>query len=106
MRFRDVQRHAVDPAAHQGVLAGKEQRRRDAERAGNGERAAFAPEQRVRQSPAPPWHAVKPPQHRLDLAALGAKAAALDGGKHIAFEHDAGMPAAVQFVGNVVHARF
>ncbi len=91
-----MQRHAVDPAAHQDVLTGKQQRRRDAERAGNGERAAFAAEQRVRQSPAPPRHAVKPAQHRLDLAALGAKAAALDGGKHVALEHDAGMPAAAR----------
>ena len=102
----DVQRHAVDPAAHQDVPSGKKKRRRDAERAGKRKRVAFAAEQRVGQRTAPPRHAVEPAQHRVDLAGLGAKAAALDGGKHVALEHDAGMPAAVQFVGDVVHARF
>ena len=47
MGFGDVQRHAVDPAAHQGFLTGKQQRRCDAERTGNRERAAFATEQRA-----------------------------------------------------------
>ena len=41
----DMQRHAIDPAAHQRLASGKQQRRRDAERPGNGERAALAAEQ-------------------------------------------------------------
>ena len=45
MRLGDMQRHAVDPAAHQRVASGEQQRRRDAERAGDRKRAALAPEQ-------------------------------------------------------------
>jgi hypothetical protein len=85
----DVQRHAVDPAAHQHAAAGEEQRRRDPEPPGDRERAAFAPEQQMRQTPAPPRHAVEAAQHRFDLAGLGAETAAFDGGEHIALEHDA-----------------
>ncbi len=106
VRLGDVQWHAVDPAAHQDVASGKKKRRRNAERAGNGKRAAFAAEKREGQRTAPPRHAVEPSQHRGDFAGLGAKAAALDRRKYVALEHDAGLPAAAEFGRDVVHARF
>jgi len=44
MRFGDVQRQAVDPAAHQRVPPGKQQWRGDPELPGNGQRAPLARE--------------------------------------------------------------
>ena len=41
---------------------------------------------------APPRHVVESAQHRIDLAGRGAEAAALDGGKNVALEHDAASP--------------
>ena len=92
MRLGDMQRHAIDPAAHQRAASCEQQRRRDAERAGNRQRAAFAPEQKMRQSAAPPRHVIDAAQHRVDLAALAAKTAAFDGGEDVALEHDAAAP--------------
>ena len=103
MRLGDMQRHAVDPAAHQRAASGKEQRRRDAERLGAGERLLLAAEQFIGERPAPPRHLVEAAQHGIDIAIVGAKAAALDGGKHVALEDGAAVPAIAEF--GVVHAR-
>jgi hypothetical protein len=89
----DMERHAIDPAAHQRLASGKQQRRRDAELARSGERTALAPEQQDRQAAAPPRHLIETAQHRIDLVAICLKAAALDGRKHVALEHDAALPA-------------
>ena len=97
MRLGDMQRHAVDPAAHQRLASGKQQRRRDAELTRRGERATLAPEQQDRQTAAPPRHLIEPAQHRIDFAVVGAEAATLDGRKHVALEHDAAAPTPAKF---------
>ena len=97
MGLGDMQRHAVDPAAHQCMVSGKQKRRRDAELAGSRERAALAPEQQDSQAAAPPRHLIESAQHRIDLAAVDLKAAALDCRKHVALEHHAALPAPAKF---------
>ena len=97
MGLGDMERHAIDPAAHQRTASGKQQRRRDAELSRSGERAALAPEQQDRQTAAPPRHLIEPAQHRIDLTAVCLKAAALDGRKHVALEHDAAAPTPAKF---------
>src|SRR5579871_3187327 len=97
--FGDVQRDALDPAAHQRAPPGKDERRRDAELAGGRQVVTLAPEQRNRQGTAPPRHVAEVPQHGVDLTAVGFEAAALDGGKHVALEQGAAAPAAVKLVG-------
>src|ERR1700730_16796597 len=74
-RLGDMERHAIDPAAHQRTAAGKQQLRRDAELARSGERASLAPEQQDRQPAAPPRHLIETAQHRIDFAAVGRKGA-------------------------------
>jgi hypothetical protein len=98
-RLCDMQRDAADEAAHQLLIAGVEQRRRDA--GGRGfERAFLAVEQMPRQRPRPPRHRVDPAQHGIDFAFVGQEFAAFDRAEHVALEHDVARPAA----GKVVHA--
>jgi hypothetical protein len=87
VRFGNLQGNPIDPAAHEYVPSGKEQRRRDAELAGDRERLALTREQVMGDSEAPPWHLVDPAQHRFDLARRREKAAALHGRERVAFEH-------------------
>src|SRR5260370_26182631 len=69
-RLGDMERHAIDPAAHQRPAPGEQQRRCDAELARGGERAALAPEQQDRQTAAPPRHLIEPAQPRIDFTAI------------------------------------
>src|SRR5258708_7650822 len=92
VRFRNMQRQAVHPAADQGIVTGKQERRRNAELAGDGERAPLAGEQMARQTETPPWHFVDSAQHRLDFPGGGDKAPPFNGGKEIALEHHARSP--------------
>ena len=87
--FGEMQRNAIDEAAHQRSPTGPQQLRPDLQAAGLGKGTALAPEQMARRKVGPPWHLVEPPQHRVDLAGVAAKVAALDRGKHIALEQHA-----------------
>jgi hypothetical protein len=53
-----MQRHAGDPAAHQHAAFGMKEARPDIEAGGLRQRAAFAPEEKMGQRLAPPWHLV------------------------------------------------
>ena len=71
VRLGQMQRHAVDEAAHQRLLAGPQQFRPDVQVARQRQRAAFASEQMTRRHVGPPRHLVEPAQHRVDLAGIG-----------------------------------
>jgi len=93
-----MKRDAIDPAAHENVSAGEQQRWRDAEGAGNRERALLAPKQRCGEGTAPPWHLIEAAQYRVYFAGIGAEAPALDCREHVALEHDVAPPASAHFL--------
>ena len=93
-RLLDMDRKAVDPAANQAAASGEQQRRRNAETAGNRERARF-PRQEVQcERERPPGRHVDPAQHRGDFASLRSEIAALDGAEDVALEHELAAKAA------------
>jgi hypothetical protein len=65
------------------------------ERGSLRQRAALAPEQKVRERLALPGHLVDAPEHCFDLTVLGAEIPALYGGEDVALEHDLAPPASV-----------
>jgi hypothetical protein len=77
VRLGEMERYAFDPAAHQDAASGQAERWRHPQRSRGRQRAALAAEQMVRHHKAPPRDLVDAPQHGLDLAGLGAEAAAL-----------------------------
>jgi hypothetical protein len=97
VRLGNMQRQAVDPAAHQRALAAEQQGWSDAELARDRQRAPLAREQVARQAEAPPRHLVDAAQHRLDVVWGRAEAAALDRRQQVALEHDAASPASLDF---------
>jgi len=56
---------------------------------GQRQRTALAREQMARDDVGPPRRLIEPAQHRIDFAVAPAKAAALDRGKHVAFQQNA-----------------
>ena len=101
MRLCQMQRDAVDEAAHQRAAAGPQQLGSDLQALGQRQCPALARKQVSRWNERPPRHLIEPPQHRVDLAVLAAKAAALDGRKHVALEQHAFGPARRQHRGVV-----
>ena len=84
--------------------AGPQQLRADIEIARQRQRAALAGEQMARERIRPPRHLIEPAQHRVDLAGIVAKAAALDGREHVALQQHAFGPARRQNGGVVFRA--
>ena len=89
MGFCQMQRDAVDEAAHQRLPAGPEQFRADVEIARQRQRAALAGEQMAGERIGPRRHLIEPAQHRVNLAGILAKAAAFDGREHVALQQHA-----------------
>ncbi len=85
-RFRQMERNAADEAAHQRLPARPQQLRADTEVICERQRATLAREEVARRDEGPPRHLVEPTQHRIDFTGIGAKATALDGGKHVALQ--------------------
>jgi hypothetical protein len=84
MGFRQMQRHTIDEAAHQRLIAGPQQFWPDLQTPRLYQRAALAREQMAGREIGPPRDLVEPTQHRIDFAGAVAEAAALDRGKHVA----------------------
>src|SRR5258708_7299612 len=99
-----MQRQAVHPAADQGIVTGKQERRRNAELAGDGEGAPLAGEQMARQTETPPRHFVDSAQHRLDFPGRGGKAPPFNGRKEVTLEHHARSPALRNVVWQAHHS--
>src|SRR4051795_2986708 len=93
MRIGDMERQAVDPAAHQREPSTEQERRRYTELVRGCERSSLAPEQVARERETPPWDFIDPAKHGIHLARGGAEAAALHCREQVAFEHDAARPA-------------
>ena len=69
VRLGQLQRHAIDEAAHQRLPAGPQQFRPDIEVARQRQRAGLAAEQMTRRQVGPPRHLIEPAQHGVDFAA-------------------------------------
>src|SRR5262249_23545708 len=87
-----MQRQAVHPAADQRIVTGEQERRRNPELAGDGERAPFAGEQMTRQTERPPRHFVDPAHPGLVFSGRRSKPPPFDGRKKVALEHHARFP--------------
>src|SRR5262249_5697751 len=101
----DMEGEALDETADQRRATAEQQRRRNAESVGAGERFALTLEQMARQHAAPPRHLVDPAQHRFDFACRRSEPAALHGRERVALEHDRAPPAAGDFARICRHHR-
>ena len=90
--FRQVQRYTINKPAHQRLTSGPKKFRPDIQAVRPCERATLARKQMARRNQRPPWHVIEPAQHRIDLAVITAKPAALDSGEHVALEQHAFAP--------------
>src|ERR1700754_771118 len=89
VRLGQMERHAVDEAAHECLPAGPQQLRPGVQVACQRQRAALACEQMTGKEIGPPRHLVEPAQYRIDFPILAVKPPTLDGGKHVALQQNA-----------------
>src|SRR5262249_54701502 len=95
VRLGDVQRQAVDPPADRCIATSEQERRRNAEFAGNRERPPLACEEMARQAKTPPRDFIDAAQHCLDVTGAASEAPAFHRRKRVALEHHARRPAAL-----------